>query len=107
VIVVLSFDIAGGDEHLQDVLEELLDAGKFPFLTIKDGVRRTHLYKTHFTERNNITQREIVPKYLALLELEKEEYILEYEFAKKSFSAEMAVFKLLQGFGVVDKVYYE
>jgi hypothetical protein len=108
VIVVLAFDIAGGDEHLKDVLEDLLDAGKFPFLSINVGVRRTRLYKTHFTERNTIPQkREQVPKYLALLELDNEENMSKYELAKKSFSAEMAVFRLLQGFGAINSVYYE
>jgi hypothetical protein len=103
VLVALGFDMEGGGEDIEIVLGELLDAGKFQFLEVKEGVRKTQLYKTHFTNKNSIPQKsgEEAPKYLALLELEGEELIPEYELVTKRLSAEMTAFKLLKSFGKV------
>jgi hypothetical protein len=78
-----------------------------PFLPVKPGIRRTRLYKTHFTEMNSLPQqqKEAIPEYLALLEVETKELALGFENAKEEFKAKVVAFRLLGGFGETDVVY--
>lgn len=85
-----------------------MESGKLSFLDVKDGVRRTRLYKTHFTVKNSIPQKGTsVPKYFALVELEDEEQIAELEKFEECIGAKVGAFKLVQAQGAVEKVYFE
>jgi len=94
-VVVLAFDTPGSN------LEDL------PFLPLEPGIRRTRLYRTHFTPKNSLPQQGQVKvqEYLALLEVETEELALAFEQTKESFKADVQGFRLLGGFGDTDAVY--
>jgi hypothetical protein len=95
-LVILQFDTPGSE------LENLF------FLLVRDGIRRTRLYKTHWREKNSVPhQREVgrVPEYMALLEVESEIMSEAFESAKETFKARVRSFRLLGGFGETAVVY--
>jgi hypothetical protein len=95
-LVLLQFDTTGSE------LENL------PFLPVRDGIRRTRLYKTHWTEKNSLPhQREVgrFPEYLAILEVESEIMASAFEAEKGTFKANVQSFRLLGGFGETEVVY--
>lgn len=79
-----------------------------PFLPVRDGIRRTRLYKTHWTEKNSLpNQREppIVPEYMALLEVESEIIAEAFEASKDIFKVAVSSFRLVGAFGNTEVVY--
>lgn len=84
------------------------DVENLPFLPVRDGIRRTRLYKTHWTEKNSLPHQRsppIVPEYIALIEVESELMAEAFEASKDAFEAEVSVFKLVCAFGETEVVY--
>ena len=95
-LVILQFDTPGSE------LENL------PFLPLREGIRRTRLYRTHWREKNSLPQQRepgFVPEYLALLEVETELMAEAFEAEKETFKAKVGSFRLVGAFGQVEVAY--